>query len=86
MQKTYGILIQGDVAQSDFLGRISPSESAFNRFSPIFSYSDKFSIAGDSWHNTTPIVNKDVYKGTFSPRLSGIGMPSPIFWSHQLKM
>ena len=26
----------------------------------------------------TPIANTDVYKGSFSPRLSGIGMPSPI--------
>ena len=34
----------------------------------------------------TPIVNTDVYKGSFFPRLSGIGMPSPILWSHLLKM
>ena len=26
----------------------------------------------------TPIANTDVYKGSFSPRLSGIGMSSPI--------
>ena len=39
----------------------------------------------------TPIANTDVYKGSFfppppPPRLSGIGMPSPILWSHLLKM
>ena len=34
----------------------------------------------------TPIANTDVYKGSFFPRLSGIGMPSPILWSHLLKM
>ena len=33
-----------------------------------------------------PIANTDVYKGSFFPRLSGIGMPSPILWSHLLKM
>ena len=34
----------------------------------------------------TPIANTDVYKVASSPRLSGIGMPSPILWSHLLKM
>ena len=39
----------------------------------------------------TPIAYTDVYKGSFFPppppiRLSGIGMPSPILWSHLLKM
>ena len=34
----------------------------------------------------TPIASIDVYKGASSPRLSGIGMPSPILWSHPLKM
>ena len=35
----------------------------------------------------TPIANTDVYiKVVSSPRLSGIGMPSPILWSHPLKM
>ena len=30
----------------------------------------------------TPIANTDVYKGSFFP----LGMPSPILWSHPLKM
>ena len=34
----------------------------------------------------TPIANTDVYKCIFFPRLSGIGMSSPILWSHLLKM
>ena len=34
----------------------------------------------------TPIANTDVYKGSFFPRLSRIGMPSLILWSHLLKM
>ena len=34
----------------------------------------------------TPIANTDVYKVASSPRLSRIGMPSPILWSHPLKM
>ena len=34
----------------------------------------------------TSIVNTDVYKVASSPGLSGIGMPSPILWSHLLKM
>ena len=34
----------------------------------------------------TPIANTDVYKWATSPRLSGIGMPSPILWSQLLKM
>ena len=38
----------------------------------------------------TPIANTDDYKDSFfppppPPRLSGIGMPSPILWSHLLK-
>ena len=33
-----------------------------------------------------PIANTDVYNGSFFPRLSGIGMPSPILWSHLLMM
>ena len=32
----------------------------------------------------TPIANTDVYKGSFFPQT--IGMPSPILWSHPLKM
>ena len=34
----------------------------------------------------TPIANTHVYKGSFFPRLSGIGMPCSILWSHLLKM
>ena len=34
----------------------------------------------------TPIANIDVYKVASSPKLSGIGMPSPILWSYPLKM
>ena len=34
----------------------------------------------------TPIANTDVYKGSVFPRQSGIRMPSPILWSHPLKM
>ena len=34
----------------------------------------------------TPIANTDVLKVASYPRLSGIGAPSPILWSHPLKM
>ena len=34
----------------------------------------------------TPIANTDVYKGSFFPRLSAIGMLYPILWSYLLKM
>ena len=34
----------------------------------------------------TPIANTDVYKGSFFPQIIRIGMPSPILWSHPLKM
>ena len=34
----------------------------------------------------TPIANTHVYKGSFFPRLSGIGMSCSILWSHLLKM
>ena len=37
------------------------------------------------WH-FRPIANTDVYKGSFFPLSSGVGMPSPILRSHLLKM
>ena len=61
MQKTCGILIRDGVAQIYSLESIFLSKTAFlqsivknfSRLSLIFGYVDKFSIAGDSRHNTT---------------------------------
>ena len=38
------------------------------------------------WHFRLPLPIQMFIKVVFSPRLSGIGMPSPILWSHPLKM
>ena len=38
------------------------------------------------WHFRLPLPIQMFIKVVSSPRLSGIGMPSPIFWSHPLKM
>ena len=38
------------------------------------------------WHFRLPLLIQVSIKVASSPRLSGIGMPSPIFWSHLLKM
>ena len=38
------------------------------------------------WHFRLPLLIQKFIKVASSPRLSGIGMPSPILWSHLLKM
>ena len=38
------------------------------------------------WHFRLPLLIQMFIKIASSPRLSGIGMPSPILWSHLLKM
>ena len=38
------------------------------------------------WHFKLPLPIQMFIKVASSPRLSGIGMPSPIIWSHPLKM
>ena len=38
------------------------------------------------WHFRLPLPIQMFIKVVSSPRLSGIGMPSPILWSHPLKM
>ena len=38
------------------------------------------------WHFRLPLPIQMFAKAVSSPRLSGIGMPSPILWSHPLKM
>ena len=38
------------------------------------------------WHFRLPLPIQMFIKVASSPRLSGIGMPSPILWSHPLKM
>ena len=38
------------------------------------------------WHFRLPLPIQMFIKVASSPRLSGIGMPSPILWSHLLKM
>ena len=38
------------------------------------------------WHFRLPLPVQMFIKVVSSPRLSGIGMPSPILWSHPLKM
>ena len=38
------------------------------------------------WHFRLPLPIQMFLKVASSPRLSGIGMPSPILWSHPLKM
>ena len=38
------------------------------------------------WHFRLPLLIQMFIKVASSPRLSGIGMPSPILWSHLLKM
>ena len=38
------------------------------------------------WHFRLPLLIQMFIKVASSPRLSGMGMPSPILWSHLLKM
>ena len=48
----------------------------------------KLGVVGIStlWHCRLPLPIQMFIKVASSPRLSGIGMPSPILWSHLLKM
>ena len=50
--------------------------------------SPKLGVVGIStlWHFRLPLPIQMFLKVTSSPRLSGIGMPSPVPWSHPLKM
>ena len=50
--------------------------------------SPKLGVVGIStlWHFRLPLPIQMFIKVDSSPRLSGIGMPSPILWSHPLKM
>ena len=50
--------------------------------------SPKLDVVGIStlWHFRLPLPIQMFIKVASSPRLSGIGMPSPILWSHLLKM
>ena len=50
--------------------------------------SPKLGVVGIStlWHFRLPLAIQMFIKVASSPRLSGIGMPSPILWSHPLKM
>ena len=50
--------------------------------------SSKLGVVGIStlWHFRLPLPIQLFIKVASSPRLSGIGMPSPILWSHPLKM
>ena len=50
--------------------------------------SPKLGVVGIStlWHFRLPLPIQMFIKVASSPRLSGIGMPSPILWSHPLKM
>ena len=50
--------------------------------------SPKLGFVGIStlWHFRLPLPIQMFIKVASSPRLSGIGMPSPILWSHPLKM
>ena len=41
---------------------------------------------GTLWHFRLPLLIQMFIKVVSSPGLSGIGMPSPILWSHLLKM
>ena len=41
---------------------------------------------GTLWHFRSPLPIQMFIKVASSPRLSGIGMPSPFLWSHPLKM
>ena len=50
--------------------------------------SPKLGVVGIStlWHFRLPLPIQMFIKVASSPRLSGIGMPSPILWYHSLKM
>ena len=50
--------------------------------------SPKLGVVGIStlWHFRLPLPIQMFIKVASFPRLSGIGMPSPILWSHPLKM
>ena len=50
--------------------------------------SPKLGVVGIStlWHFKLPLPIQMFIKVASSPRLSGIGMPSPILWPHPLKM
>ena len=65
------------------------SFSSFYRFKAlIMTLSPKLGVVGTStlWHFRLPLPIQMFTKVASSPRLSGIGMPSPILWSHPLKM
>ena len=53
-----------------------------------WSLSPKLGVVGIStlWHFRLSLPIQMFIKVASSPRLSGIGMPSPILWSHPLKM
>ena len=58
---------------------------------PVYQHmtlSPKLGVVGIStlWHFRLPLPIQMFIKVASSPRLSGIGMPSPIVWSHPLKM
>ena len=55
---------------------------------PTDDLSPKLGVVGIStlWHFRLPLPIQTFIKVVSSPRLSGIGMPSPILWSHPLKM
>ena len=50
--------------------------------------SPKLGVVGIStlWHFRLPLPIQMFIKVASSPRLSGVGMPSPILWPHPLKM
>ena len=61
------------------------------RVKPVYqqmTLSPKLGVVGIStlWHFRLPLPIQMFIKVASSPRLSGIGMPSPILWSHPLKM
>ena len=61
---------------------VVPANKASSALSP------KLGVVGIStlWHFRLPLPIQMFIKVASSPRLSGIGMPSPILWSHPLKM
>ena len=76
--------------QNFYVNRNSLSLCPFVASLPISLKSDLFTIfyVGIStlWHFRLPLPIQMFIKVASSPRLSGIGMPSPILWSHPLKM
>ena len=55
---------------------------------PTMTLSPKLGVVEIStlWHFRLPLLIQMFIKVASSPKLSGIGMPSPILWSHLLKM